>query len=101
MADRGEPLLDTRRRQLMRRGLDPGGDVHRLDGGDRRHAGIGAPGQKFLCRPGIGAARVRAADVGGEEFEKAHRRAFAGGGDERRERRRADRDQLVHGYRAL
>ena len=26
-------------------GLDPGGDVHRLDGADRRHAGARAPGQ--------------------------------------------------------
>ena len=30
MTDRGEPLLDARRRELARRGLDPGGDVHRL-----------------------------------------------------------------------
>jgi len=31
---------------------------------------------------------VRVAVVGGEEFEKAHLRAFAGGGNERRCRRR-------------
>jgi hypothetical protein len=31
---------------------------------------------------GIGAARVRVADVGREEFEKAHRGALAGRSDE-------------------
>ena len=67
-------------------GLDPGRDVHRLDGGDRRHAGARAPGQKFLRGAGIGPARVRVADVGGEEFEEAHAGALAGGRDERRER---------------
>jgi hypothetical protein len=30
--DRGEPLLDARRRKLARPGLDPGGHVHRLRG---------------------------------------------------------------------
>jgi hypothetical protein len=84
MTDRGEPLLDARRRELARAGLDPGADVHRLDGGDRRHAGARTPGQKFIGGTGIGAARVRVADVGGEEFEEAHRGALAGSGDERR-----------------
>ena len=51
---------------------------------DRRHAGARAPGQKFLRGAGIGPARVRVADVGGEEFEEAHAGALAGGGDERR-----------------
>jgi len=32
-------------------------------------------------------ARVRAADVGGEEFEEAHAGALAGGGGKRRERK--------------
>ena len=41
-------------------------------------------GQKFIGGTGIGAARVRVADVGGEEFEEAHRGALAGSGDERR-----------------
>ena len=85
MTDRGEPLLYARRCQLARAGLDPGGDVHRLHGGDRRHAGGRAPGQEFIGSAGIGAARVRVADVGGEEFEEAHAGALAGGGDERRE----------------
>jgi len=41
-------LLDARRRELARPGLDPGGDVHRLHGADRRHAGARAPGEKFI-----------------------------------------------------
>ena len=65
-------------------GLDPGRDMHRLDGGDRRHAGARAPGQEFIRGAGIGPARVRVADVGGEEFEEAHAGALAGGGDQRR-----------------
>jgi hypothetical protein len=84
MTDRSEPLLDARRGELARADLDPGGDVHRLHGRDRWHAGGGAPGQKFLSGPGVGAARVRVANLGGEEFEEAHRGALAGSGDERR-----------------
>ena len=57
---------------------------------------LGAPGQKFLGGAGIGPPRVRVADVGREEFEKAHAGALAGGGDERRQRRRVKRDELVH-----
>ena len=83
MADRGEPLLDARRGQLARRGLDPCSDMHRLDGGDRRHADARAPGQEFISGAGIGAARVRVADVGRKEFEEAHAGALAGGGDKR------------------
>jgi hypothetical protein len=64
--------LTLRSGKLARPGLDPGGDTHRLDGGDRRHTGIGAPGQKLTGGAGIGAARVRVADVGHEEFEEAH-----------------------------
>jgi hypothetical protein len=49
-----------------------------------------------MTRAGIGAARVRVADVGREEFEEAHRGAFTGGGDKRWQRWRPDRDELVH-----
>src|SRR6516164_5630329 len=96
MTDRGELLLDTRRRELARPGPDPRGDVHRLDGADRRHADARAPGQEFIGGASAGAARVRVADVGGEEFEEAHAGAIAGGGDKRRECCRSDRDQLFH-----
>jgi hypothetical protein len=44
--------------------------MHRLDGGDRGQADASALGQKFLRRSGIGAARVRIANVGREEFEE-------------------------------
>jgi hypothetical protein len=84
VTDRGEPLLHTRRRELARASLDPGGDVHRLDGGDRRHASARAPGQKFVRGARVGPPRVRVADVGGEEFKEAHRGALAGGANERR-----------------
>jgi hypothetical protein len=80
VTDRGEPLLDAWRGQLAGRGFDPGGDMHRLHGGDRRHADLGAPGQEFLRGAGIGPARVRVADVGREEFEEADARAVTGGG---------------------
>jgi len=81
MPDRGEPLFDARRGQFARGRLDPRRDVHRLDGGDRRHAGARAPAEKFIGGAGIGPARVRVADVGGEEFEEAHAGTLAGGGD--------------------
>ena len=50
--------------------------MHRLDGRNRRHAGVGAPSQKFLRGTGVGPARVRVADVGREEFEEANRRPW-------------------------
>jgi hypothetical protein len=84
VTNRGEPLLDARRRELSRSRLDPGGDVHRLDGADRRHAHARAPRQEFIGGAGIGAAGVRVTDVGGEEFEEAYAGSFAGGDDERR-----------------
>jgi hypothetical protein len=82
MTDRGEPLLDARRRKLARAGLDPGGDMHRLDGPDRRHTGVRAPSQKFLRGPVISASRVRVAYVCRKEFEDANRGALASGGNE-------------------
>jgi len=43
MAQRGEALLDARRRKRLRLLLDPGGNVQRLHGCDRRHTAIRAP----------------------------------------------------------
>ena len=48
MMDRGQALLDAGRCERARAGFDPGGDVHRLQGADRRHAGARPPGQ-HLC----------------------------------------------------
>jgi hypothetical protein len=42
---------------------------------------IGAPRQKFPDGAAVGSARVRVADVGGEEFQEADARLVAGGGD--------------------
>jgi len=76
--------------------------MHRPDSADRRHAGVGAPGKEFIGSAGIGAARVRVADVGGEEFKEAHAGALTGGRDQRRDNgRRGTDDELAHGYRAL
>jgi hypothetical protein len=63
-------LLDARRRELARAGFDPRRDMHRLDGRDRRHAGVGAPGQKFLRGPEIGPPRVRVADIAAKNSRK-------------------------------
>ena len=86
MADRGEPLLDARHGELARRRLDPSGDVHRLNGRDRRQADTSAPGQKFLGGAAIGPACVWVADVGTKEFEEAHAGALATSGDKRWQR---------------
>ena len=47
VADRGEPLLDARRGELARAGLDPGGDVHRL------HGARSTARRRRRTRPGI------------------------------------------------
>ena len=70
MADGSETQLRRGRRALARLQLDPGGDMERLDGGDRRHPSFGAPMQEAGDGAAVGAARVRVADVGGEELQK-------------------------------
>ena len=93
---RGEPLLELGAASLRVPHLDPGGDVHRLDGADRRHAAARAPGLKELIRgAGISPARVRVANVGREEFEEAHSGALAGGGDKHRKRTDATRREAI------
>ena len=81
---RREPLLDAWRGKLARGGLNPSGDVRRLDRGDRRQADARAPGQEFLRGAIVGPPSVRVPDVGREEFEEADRGALAGGGNQRR-----------------
>ena len=85
MPNCGQPLLDTRRSQPARAGLDPRCDMYRwtavIDG-----AGARAPAEEFLGRPRIGPAGVRVADIGRKEFEESHAGALAYDGDERRER---------------
>jgi len=52
--------------------------------------------EEFDRRAGIGAARVRVANVGGEEFKEAVGRPRVGGGDQCRGAV-GDGDELVHG----
>jgi hypothetical protein len=56
MADGGEMLLDGRRCEArLGKLLEIGGDMYRLDGGDRRNSDALAPRQKFPDTPSIGA----------------------------------------------
>jgi hypothetical protein len=72
--------------------------VQRLDGRDRRDPPALAPGQELDDGAGIGAAGVRVADRGGEEFQEAELRALAGDRDECWEVSWfGDRDELIQG----
>ena len=64
--------------------LNIGGDMHALDGGDVRDAARLQPIEKLDGSARIGAARVRVADVGGEEFKEAIGGALAGDRDQSR-----------------
>ena len=59
------------------------GDIERPDRGQRQPA-ILAPGEELAAGPRVGPARVRVADVGGEEFDVAPGGRLAGVGDQRR-----------------
>ena len=69
--------------------------MHALDGGDARDAARLHPIEEFDGGARIGAARVRVADIGGEEFKEAIGGALADGGDEGRGARN-DGNELVH-----
>ena len=56
--------------------------MHALDRRDVRDAARLQPIEEFDGGARIGAARVRIADIGGEEFKEAIGRALADGGDE-------------------
>ena len=64
--------------------LDIGADIMRPDR-RRRQAAVLAPGEEPAAGPRVGPARVRVADVGGEEFDIAPRRRVAEIGDQRRD----------------
>ena len=64
----GEAQFRGRRGARLLKLLDIGGDVHALDGGEMRDAARMKPVEEFDRRARIGAARVRVANVGGEEF---------------------------------
>ena len=65
--------LDRGRCQAGAQGLDVGRDVHRLDVLQVAEAVLFPPGGEGLHGAGIGPARVRVADVGGEELDEALR----------------------------
>ena len=58
--------------------LDIGGDMRTFDGGDARPPGTSQQIEEFDGGARIGAARLRIANVGGEEFKEAIGRALAG-----------------------
>jgi hypothetical protein len=63
--------------------LHPGGHVEWPDGTERDSAPL-APGDEPTARPGVGLARVRVVDVGGEEHDVAPTGGITGVGDQRR-----------------
>ena len=65
--------------------LHPGSHVERPDGRERE-AALFAPGKKPAACPGIGSARVRITDIGGEEFDIAPARVIAAISDQRWQR---------------
>ena len=88
-ADRGQVLLDGRRLIAARQDLDIGRDVVGADRAELADVVLVEPGEEAAHGDGIGRARVRVADVGGEEVDEPQRGALAGGGDHRRHQHRA------------
>jgi len=79
----GELLLDARRRMGLLECLYISGDIERPDRGQRQPA-ILAPGEELATGPRVSPARVRVADIGGEEFNVAPGGRLASVGDQRR-----------------
>jgi len=71
MAQGGEAQFRGRRGARLLQLLDIGGHVPALDGRKLPHAARLRPVEEFDSRARIGAARVRVADVGDDEFPKA------------------------------
>jgi hypothetical protein len=76
-------LLHARRGVSLPQALYIQGDVIRPDR-RQRQAAILAPGEELATGPRVSPARVRVADIGGEEFDVAPGGRFAGVGDQRR-----------------
>jgi len=70
-ADAGKVLLNGRRREPMADLLYIGSDVNRPHLTEAAHPLLLAPFQKFHGGPIVGRARIRIANVDGEEFKKA------------------------------
>ena len=71
MAQRREAQLGGRCGVVARLLLDPGPDMKRLHGRDRRHQVVVTPCEEVRHGAAVGPARVRIADGRREEFEKA------------------------------
>jgi hypothetical protein len=85
MTDRGEPLLDARRRELARPASIQVATCTACTAPIDGTPTLAHQVQEFIGGAGIGPARVRVADAGREEFEEAHAGTLAGGSDERQE----------------
>ena len=84
LLQRGEEKPCGRRGSRLAQFVNVSVDAKALDRSELRHALRRQPIEKLYRRARIGAARVRVADRGGEEFEEAIRGARAARGDERR-----------------
>ena len=73
------------------------GDIERPDRGQRQ-AAILAPGEELAAGPRVSPARVRVADVGGEEFDVAPGGRLAGVGDQRRHEMGVGRGRELAGF---
>jgi hypothetical protein len=82
MAQGGEAQFCGRRGARLLQLLDVAGDVDALNRCEPRHAARRQPVEEFDRRARVGAARVRIAKIGGEEFKEAIGGARAGVGDE-------------------
>jgi hypothetical protein len=93
----GKAEFRRRRRSRVLQLLDIGGDMHALDGRELRHVMRRQPVEEFMRSASIGAARVRVADVGGEEIKEAVGGVFAKGGGKGRSEVGDDGDELIYG----
>ena len=92
----GELLLHARRGMGLLERLDISGDIERPDRRQRQPA-ILAPGEELVAGPRVSSARVRIADIGGEEFDIAPGGRLAGVGDQRRHKMGVDRGRELAG----
>lgn len=81
-ADRRKVLLDRRRAVDVRQHLDIGRDMMRADFAELGEILHLEPGEELAHGDAIGGARVRVADVRGEEIDEAQPGALAGVGDQ-------------------
>ena len=100
MPQGGEAQFRGRRGARLLQLLDIGGDMHALDRRELRDAMRRKPVEEFHRRARIGAARVRVADLRGEEFKEAIGRALAAGGDESGGAIGEDGNELVQAFLA-